>query len=137
MRFFVAAIALLATTCSAAATPPSSCASKFAGEWQHNGNGGNRGTLTRDGRAICSENTFCQAEGTWTCAGNTMTYTTSLGSYVYTLMPDGSIAANGGKARATRIGRAPPVTAARVHPETTQKQTQPKAVKDCSGVSGK
>ena len=77
-----------------------------------------------------------------------MTYTTSMGSYIYTLMPDGSITANGGLARATRIGRAPPavgpkndpsakITASRSTPDATQNQTQPKAVKDCSGVSGK
>lgn len=107
MRFFICAIGLFSIIASAAAAPPASCVNKFAGEWLHNGNGGNRGTLTRDGRAICTENTFCQAEGTWTCAGDTMTYTTSLGSWVYTLMPDGSITANGGVARATRIGRAP------------------------------
>jgi hypothetical protein len=107
MRFFICVIGLFSTIASAAAAPPASCVNKFAGEWLHNGNGGNRGTLTRDGRAICTENTFCQSEGTWTCAGDTMTYTTSLGSWVYTLMPDGSITANGGVARATRIGRAP------------------------------
>jgi hypothetical protein len=105
MRVFFAAVGLFALAESAVASPPASCVNKFAGEWLHNGNGGNRGTLTRDGRAICTENTFCQSEGTWTCEGNTMTYTTSLGSWLYTLMPDGSITANGGAARATRIGR--------------------------------
>lgn len=110
MRNFVTAFALLSTVVSAAAAPPASCVNKFAGEWQHGGlTGGNRGTLTRDGRAICSQNAACQAEGTWTCAGNTMLYTTSMGSWTYTLQPDGSITANGGAARATRIGAAPAI----------------------------
>ncbi|KAA0076094.1 hypothetical protein [Tardiphaga sp. P9-11] len=42
-----------------------------------------------------------------------MLYTTSMGSYTYTLQPDGSITANGGAARATRIGAAPPVPRSR------------------------
>ncbi|MGL3109026.1 hypothetical protein [Bradyrhizobium sp. BR 1432] len=74
-----------------------------------------------------------------------MTYTTSLGSWVYTLQPDGSITANGGIARAVRIGRAPAPPA---KPSPTPSNQTAAAVgnpisrpvkpqKDCSGVSGK
>ncbi|WP_407122349.1 hypothetical protein [Bradyrhizobium sp. STM 3561] len=124
------------------AAPPASCASKFVGEWRHSG--GNKGTLTADGRAICSEHAACQAEGTWTCSGNNLTYTTSLGSWVYTLQPDGSITANGGIARAVRIGRAPAATAKPAETGSkdatlagNQNGKPAKPTKDCSGVSGK
>lgn len=143
MRYLVSlpfAAAVFVTPAFAA--PPASCASKFIGEWRHSG--GNKGTLTADGRAICSEHAACQAEGTWTCSGNNMTYTTSLGSWVYTLQPDGSITANGGIARAVRIGRAP---AAPAKPAETgskdatlvgnQNGKPVRPTKDCSGVSGK
>ncbi|MCS3895591.1 hypothetical protein M2171_004724 [Bradyrhizobium japonicum USDA 38] len=143
MRFllclpFVAAVSMT----PAFAAPPASCASKFIGEWRHSG--GNKGTLTADGRAICSEHAACQSEGTWTCSGNNLTYTTSLGSWVYTLQPDGSITANGGIARAVRIGRAPAAPAkpaqigsseAAVVGNENLKSAKP--TRDCSGVSGK
>lgn len=143
MRFILfLPFAAAASVTPAFAAPPASCASKFIGEWRHSG--GNKGTLTADGRAICSEHAACQAEGTWTCAGNNMTYNTSMGSWVYTLQPDGSIAANGGIARAVRIGRAPAATA---NPAPTgpsmvagvngQTAKPAKPIKDCSGVSGK
>ncbi|RZN09017.1 hypothetical protein CWO91_19590 [Bradyrhizobium genosp. SA-3] len=73
-----------------------------------------------------------------------MTYTTSLGSWVYTLQPDGSITANGGIARAVRIGRAPAATAksSQTGPNEgavvgNQNLKPVKPMKDCSGVSGK
>jgi hypothetical protein len=140
LLFLPFAAAVFITPASAA--PPASCASKFIGEWRHSG--GNKGTLTADGRAICSEHAACQAEGTWTCSGNNLTYTTSLGSWVYTLQPDGSITANGGIARAVRIGRAPaaPAKPAETGPKDAtlvgnQNGKPVKPTKDCSGVSGK
>ncbi|MDI3560240.1 hypothetical protein [Bradyrhizobium sp. Arg816] len=73
-----------------------------------------------------------------------MTYNTSLGSWVYTLQPDGSITANGGIARAVRIGRAPPapVKSAQISSSEAavvgnQNSKPAKSTKDCSGVSGK
>lgn len=127
MRIILAALTLFSTTMVAAlASPPASCVNKFAGEWNHGGVlGGNRGTLTRDGRAICSQNAFCQAEGTWTCSGNTMQYTTSMGSWTYTLQPDGSITANGGAARATRVGAAPKGAAESQHAKPTPLPDEP------------
>ncbi|MGY3036184.1 hypothetical protein ACVIIV_005354 [Bradyrhizobium sp. USDA 4354] len=72
-----------------------------------------------------------------------MTYTTSMGSWVYTLQSDGSITANGGIARAVRIGRAPvPAKPTPTGPNeaglaSNQSAKPAKPGKDCSGVSGK
>ncbi|MCJ9732791.1 hypothetical protein [Bradyrhizobium sp. PRIMUS42] len=72
-----------------------------------------------------------------------MTYNTSLGSWVYTLQPDGSITANGGMARAVRIGRAPAAPAKPVQTGSSEaaavgnQNSRPAPTKDCSGVSGK
>jgi hypothetical protein len=58
-----------------------------------------------DGRALCSEHPAC-VQGTWTCSGNVLTYTNSLGTWNYTLAPDGKSMSTG-TAVATRIGPAP------------------------------
>lgn len=106
MRRLIAVSLLLTCAAPAGAAPPSSCAAKFIGEWRHSGSG-NRGTVTPDGRALCSEHPSC-VQGTWTCSGNVLTYTNSLGSWDYTLAPDGkSMSTNGGAAVATRIGAVP------------------------------
>lgn len=84
---------------NALAAPPSSCANKFIGTWQHGTS--NIGTLTPDGRALCSGNAFC-VQGTWTCNGNSLTYTNSAGTYVYTLQSDGVMTY--GSIMVTRIG---------------------------------
>lgn len=106
MRHLAAVSLLLTLIVPAAAAPPSSCAGKFIGEWRHSGSG-NRGSIKADGRALCSEHPAC-AQGTWTCSGNVLTYTNSLGTWDYTLAPDGkSMSTNGGAAVATRIGAAP------------------------------
>jgi len=106
MRHLIATSLLLATLAPAAAAPPSSCAGKFIGEWRHSGSG-NRGSVKADGRALCSEHPAC-VQGTWTCSGNVFTYTNSVGTWDYTLAPDGkSMSTNGGAAVATRIGSAP------------------------------
>jgi hypothetical protein len=144
MRYLLALFAVVFTTIAHAA-PSANCVNKFAGVWNHGGlAGGNKGTLTRDGRAICTENAACQAEGTWTCSGNTMTYTTGMGSYLYTLQPDGSITANGGAARATRIGAAPAASReAAAQPKPIGQAPKPASTPklsssdgDCSDVSG-
>lgn len=133
MRIVIAVSILLCTVAAASAAPPASCVNKFAGEWNHGGAlGGNRGTLTRDGRAICSQNAFCQAEGTWTCSGDIMQYTTSMGSWTYTLQPDGSITANGGAARATRVGAAPGGAPRRT---ANPRQTTPASLPDEPGLT--
>ncbi|SCB54698.1 hypothetical protein GA0061098_102951 [Bradyrhizobium shewense] len=106
MRFLIAGTLLLTSILPAGAAPPSSCAGKFIGEWRHSGSG-NRGSIMADGRALCSEHPAC-TQGTWTCSGNVLTYTNSLGTWDYTLAPDGkSMSTNGGAAVATRIGSAP------------------------------
>lgn len=106
MKFLIAVLLLLACVASAEAGPPSSCAGKFIGEWRHSGSG-NRSTVTPDGRALCSEHPAC-VQGTWTCSGNVLTYVNSLGTWDYTLAPDGkSMSANGGAAVAVRIGAVP------------------------------
>ena len=91
--------ALILVAGSAIAAPPSSCARKFVGTWQHSTS--NIATLTLDGRAICSGNPFCQ-QGTWTCNGNDLTYTNSSGTFVYTLQPSGVMTY--GSIVVTRIG---------------------------------
>lgn len=98
------ASALLLTSSAAFAAPPASCASKFVGEWRHSGSG-NRGSVLRDGRALCSEHPAC-VQGTWTCEGNVLIYTNSLGSWNYTLAPDGRTMSTG-TAVSTRIGPVP------------------------------
>jgi len=106
MRFLIAGTLVLTSIPPAGAAPPSSCAGKFIGEWRHSGSG-NRGSIMADGRALCSEHPAC-TQGTWTCSGNVLTYTNSLGTWDYTLAPDGkSMSSNGGAAVATRIGSAP------------------------------
>lgn len=110
MRHFPAG-ALIAVICSLASTfaqaaPPSSCAGKFIGDWRHSGSG-NRGILKPDGQALCTEHPAC-VQGTWTCSGNVLMYTNSLGTWNYTLAPDGkSMSANGGAAVAVRLGPVP------------------------------
>lgn len=90
----------------AEAAPPSSCAGKFIGDWRHSGSG-NRGILKPDGQALCSEHPAC-VQGTWTCSGNVLMYTNSLGTWNYTLAPDGkSMSTNGGAAVAVRLGPVP------------------------------
>lgn len=112
MRHLIAVPLLLTFLAPAAAAPPSSCAGKFIGEWRHSGSG-NRGSIKADGRALCSEHPSC-VQGTWTCSGNVLTYTNSLGSWDYTLAPDGkSMSTNGGAAVATRIGATPASARAR------------------------
>lgn len=110
-RYLIAAT-LLSVLCSPAfAAPPSSCAAKFIGEWRHTG--GNKGTLTPDGRALCSEHAGC-VQGSWTCSGNVLTYTNSIGTWNYTLEPDGkSMSTNGGAAVAVRMGAVPASARAR------------------------
>jgi len=92
-------LVLLLLAGSAWAAPPSSCASKFVGTWQHGSS--NIGTLTPDGRAMCTGNAFC-VQGTWTCNGNSLTYTNSAGTYVYTLQSSGVMTY--GSIVVTRIG---------------------------------
>jgi len=58
-----------------------------------------------DGRALCSEHPAC-VQGTWTCSGNVLTYTNSLGCWNYTLAPDGRTMSTG-SAVSTRIGPVP------------------------------
>ena len=87
---------------TASAAPPASCAHKFIGKWQHGTS--NQADLTPDGRAICSGNPFC-TQGTWTCNGDSLTYTTSAGTYVYMLQPSGVMTY--GSITVTRIGPAP------------------------------
>ncbi|MGJ5096111.1 hypothetical protein ACQR18_28800 [Bradyrhizobium oligotrophicum] len=69
------------------------------GTWQHGTS--NIGTLTSDGTAACSGNPFC-VQGTWTCNGNSLTYTNSAGTYVYTLQSNGVMTY--GSIVVTRIG---------------------------------
>lgn len=61
--------------------------------------------MLADGRALCSEHPAC-VQGTWTCSGNVLTYTNSLGSWNYTLAPDGRTMSTG-SAVSTRIGPVP------------------------------
>ncbi|MCK1723290.1 hypothetical protein [Bradyrhizobium sp. 141] len=113
----VISLFLLASAAPALAAPPASCAAKFVGDWRHSGSG-NRGSVLRDGRALCSEHPAC-VQGTWTCSGDTFTYTNSLGSWNYTLAPDGRTISTG-TATATRIGPVPAV-ARTVYPATGAK----------------
>jgi hypothetical protein len=111
MRLLIAASLLLASIASAAAVP-SSCAGKFIGEWRHSGSG-NRGSVKADGRALCSEHPAC-VQGTWTCSGNVFIYTNPVGTWNYTLAPDGRTMSTG-SAVSTRLGPVP--ASARLGPE--------------------
>lgn len=95
----VGVVAFVLFASPALAAPPSSCASKFVGTWQHGTS--NIGTLRPDGQALCTGNPFC-VQGTWTCSGNSLTYTNSAGTYVYTLQSDGVMTY--GSIVVTRIG---------------------------------
>ncbi|MET3336883.1 hypothetical protein ABIF61_005407 [Bradyrhizobium japonicum] len=102
-----AAALLLASIAPVAAAPPASCAGKFVGRWTHTG--GNNSTVTADGRATCEDHAFCvKGEHTWTCDGNVFIYTNSVGTWNYTLAPDGRTMSVG-TAVATRSGRYRPV----------------------------
>jgi hypothetical protein len=103
MRLLIATSLLLASIAPAAAAP-SSCAGKFIGEWRHSGSG-NRGSVMADGRALCSEHPAC-VQGTWTCSGNVFTYTNPVGTWNYTLAPDGRTMSTG-SAVSTRLGPVP------------------------------
>lgn len=110
MRLLIAISLLLMPIAPALAAPPSSCAGKFVGEWRHSGSG-NRGSVKADGRALCSEHPAC-VQGTWTCSGDVLIYTNSLGTWNYTLAPDGRSMSTG-TAVATRIGPVPAVARSR------------------------
>ena len=58
-----------------------------------------------DGRALCSEHPAC-VQGTWTCSGNVFTYTNPVGTWNYTLAPDGRTMSTG-SAVSTRLGPVP------------------------------
>jgi hypothetical protein len=103
MRLLIAASLLLGSIASASAAP-SSCAGKFVGEWRHSGSG-NRGSVMADGRALCSEHPAC-VQGTWTCSGNVFIYTNPVGTWNYTLAPDGRTMSTG-TAVSTRLGPVP------------------------------
>jgi hypothetical protein len=104
MRSLIATSLLLASIASAAAAPSSNCAGKFVGEWRHSGSG-NRGSVMADGRALCSEHPAC-VQGTWTCSGNVFIYTNPVGTWNYTLAPDGRTMSTG-SAVSTRLGPVP------------------------------
>lgn len=94
----------MALATAAHAAPPSECASRFVGTWNHQGGfSSNMATLTRDGQALCSGNMFC-AQGTWTCSGMTVTYTNSAGTFTYTLQPDGRTLQGPGQNVAIKVG---------------------------------
>ena len=119
------ALLLPAMTSAALATPPASCASKFVGEWRHSGSG-NRGSVLRDGRALCSEHPAC-VQGTWTCEGNVLIYTNSLGSWNYTLAPDGRTMSTG-TAVSTRIGPVPASARSAAPPPAAQSPSSDRPV---------
>jgi hypothetical protein len=104
MRSLIASSLLLASIGSASASPPSTCAGKFIGEWRHSGSG-NRGSVLADGRALCSEHPAC-VQGTWSCSGNVFIYTNPVGTWNYTLAPDGRTMSTG-SAVSTRLGPVP------------------------------
>lgn len=103
MRSLIATSLLLASIASASAAP-SSCAGKFIGEWRHSGSG-NRGSVMADGRALCSEHPAC-VQGTWTCSGNVFIYSNPVGTWNYTLAPDGRTMSTG-SAVSTRLEPVP------------------------------
>ncbi|MBR0775353.1 hypothetical protein JQ543_19750 [Bradyrhizobium diazoefficiens] len=109
MKFmpYVAACLPLALCTAAHAQPAASCAGKFVGTWVHHGIGGqtNTSNLHADGRALCSDNTNC-VQGTWTCAGNVLTYDNGMYKTDYTLQGNGTMTARGGIV-VTRVGAAP------------------------------
>jgi hypothetical protein len=110
MRLLIATSLLLASIAPALAAPPASCAGKFIGEWRHSGSG-NRGSVMADGRALCSEHPAC-VQGTWTCSGNVLIYTNPVGTWNYTLAPDGRTMSTG-SAVSTRLGPVPASARAR------------------------
>jgi len=102
------ATSLTLVLCSAAqGQPAASCVNKFIGTWVHHGIGGQTNTskLQADGQALCSDNTNC-VQGTWTCAGNVLTYDNGGYKTDYTLQADGTMTARGGIV-VTRVGAAP------------------------------
>lgn len=111
MRSLIATALLLASIAPSFAAPPSSCAGKFVGQWSHTG--GNKAFVTADGRATCTEHAFCvKGEHTWTCSGNVFVYTNAVGTWNYTLAPDGRTMSVG-SAVATRLGPVPASARAR------------------------
>ncbi|MDE5445534.1 hypothetical protein GWG65_29735 [Bradyrhizobium sp. CSA207] len=87
---------LVLISVNASAAPSSSCAGKFVGVWKHYGIGStNDATLTADGTAKCDGHPNC-LQGTWTCAGNVLTYDNTIYKTDYTLQPDGTMTARGG-----------------------------------------
>jgi hypothetical protein len=88
--------ALMLAAGNAMAAPPSSCASKFVGTWQHS----TTNVATRWQRSLQRQR-FC-LQGTWTCNGNSLTYTNSSGTFVYTLQSSGVMTY--GSFIVTRIG---------------------------------
>ncbi len=88
---------LLSLPAAVYAAPPSSCAKKFVGTWQHNGIGGIKNTaiLKANGQAECRDNPAC-VQGTWTCNGNVLSYNNGMYSTDYTLQPNGTMTARDG-----------------------------------------
>lgn len=97
-------ILLLSATC-ATASPPPDCGKRFIGVWRHQGGFiSNTEKLEPGGRAVCSDNVACM-QGSWTCRGNELYYTTSMGTSTYVLQPDGTM--RYGNNIATRVGQMP------------------------------
>lgn len=125
-------LSLLGFSSQAIAAPPSSCAKKFTGVWNHQGMGqSNIATLTADGTAACSGNPNC-SQGTWTCSGDTLIYTNAGGTFNYALQPDGSMTYGSG-IRVTRIGRSPATTPT---PSSVQ-STPPESTDQCRAAEAK
>jgi hypothetical protein len=113
------ALLIAATSSTALAQPPASCARKFVGTWSWSSSTGihNIAHFNADGTSSCSGNPFChQGSYTWTCSGNQLTSHGAV-TTVLTLSPDGrTMTGMGGippnLQTVVRIGKAEPAVVA-------------------------
>lgn len=111
LKVFFVVIGFLNLSSEAWAAPPASCVSKFVGSWTVRVNATGQtypAQFFANGRshATCP---MCTPGGSWTCSGNTLTFTVDNGmSGQATLSADGRTM-SGGCCTTTRIGPAPSV----------------------------
>lgn len=104
-RSIAVSATVLLQTASLMAAPPASCARRFIGEWSHSAG---TTTISANGRMYPHCSVSCVAVQTWTCDGNTITFSNGEGppgEFTGTMIDTNHI--QGSTWTSTRVGGAP------------------------------
>jgi hypothetical protein len=126
------------------AAPPASCASKFVGSWMVRVNATGQtypAQIFANGRshATCP---LCTPGGSWTCSGNTISYTVDNGATGQATLSEDGRTTTGGCCTSTRMGPAPrvapaaPVQQAKVVAPEKHVSNQRQSCSDITGTGG-